>query len=63
MGAYVLTQAAVLDQRIRAVVLAAAPNDVVERIGSFVMPLASIRRGSQTFFVAACWTTCFEKFS
>jgi dipeptidyl aminopeptidase/acylaminoacyl peptidase len=31
MGAYVLTQAAVLDKRIRAVVLAAVPNDVVEQ--------------------------------
>lgn len=30
MGAYVLTQAAVLDARLRAVVLAASPNDVVE---------------------------------
>jgi len=31
MGAYVMTQAAVLDKRLRAVVLAAAPNDVVEQ--------------------------------
>ncbi len=31
MGAYVLTQAAVLDPRLRAVVLAAPPNDVVEQ--------------------------------
>jgi dipeptidyl aminopeptidase/acylaminoacyl peptidase len=31
MGAYVMTQAAVLDKRIRAVVLTAAPNDVVEQ--------------------------------
>jgi dipeptidyl aminopeptidase/acylaminoacyl peptidase len=30
MGAYVLTQAAVLDKRIHAVTLAASPNDVVE---------------------------------
>jgi len=31
MGAYVMTQAAVLDVRLRAVVLAATPNDVVEQ--------------------------------
>src|SRR5450631_4103424 len=31
MGAYVLTQAAVLDQRLRAVTLAGCPNDVVEQ--------------------------------
>ena len=31
MGAYVLTQAAVLDKRLRAVTLAASPNDVVEQ--------------------------------
>jgi dipeptidyl aminopeptidase/acylaminoacyl peptidase len=31
MGAYVLTQAAVLDTRLRAVTLAACPNDVVEQ--------------------------------
>jgi len=31
MGAYVLTQAAVLDERIRAVTLAASPTDVVEK--------------------------------
>jgi dipeptidyl aminopeptidase/acylaminoacyl peptidase len=31
MGAYVLTQAAVLDARLRAVTLAACPNDVVEQ--------------------------------
>jgi len=31
MGAYVLTQAAVLDPRMRAVTLAASPNDVVEQ--------------------------------
>jgi fermentation-respiration switch protein FrsA (DUF1100 family) len=31
MGAYVLTQAAVLEQGLRAVVLAACPNDVVEQ--------------------------------
>jgi dipeptidyl aminopeptidase/acylaminoacyl peptidase len=31
MGAYVLTQAAVLDSRLRAVALAACPNDVVEQ--------------------------------
>jgi uncharacterized protein len=31
MGAYVLTQAAVLDKRLRSVVLASAPNDVVEQ--------------------------------
>jgi dipeptidyl aminopeptidase/acylaminoacyl peptidase len=31
MGAYVLTQAAVLDQRLRAVTLAASPTDVVEQ--------------------------------
>lgn len=31
MGAYVLTQAAVLDERLRAVVLAASPNEVVEQ--------------------------------
>jgi dipeptidyl aminopeptidase/acylaminoacyl peptidase len=31
MGAYVLTQAAVLDPRLRALVLAASPNDVVEQ--------------------------------
>jgi len=31
MGAYVLTQAAVLDKRIRAVTLAGCPNDVVEQ--------------------------------
>jgi dipeptidyl aminopeptidase/acylaminoacyl peptidase len=31
MGAYVMTQAAVLDQRLRAVVLGASPNDVVEQ--------------------------------
>jgi dipeptidyl aminopeptidase/acylaminoacyl peptidase len=31
MGAYVLTQAAVLDERLRAVTLVAAPNDVVEQ--------------------------------
>ena len=30
MGAYVLTQAAVLDQRLRAVALVSSPNDVVE---------------------------------
>jgi dipeptidyl aminopeptidase/acylaminoacyl peptidase len=31
MGAYVLTQAAVLDKRLRAITLAASPNDVVEQ--------------------------------
>jgi len=31
MGAYVMTQAAVLDARLRAVVLGASPNDVVEQ--------------------------------
>ena len=31
MGAYVMTQAAVLDPRLRAVTLAASPNDVVEQ--------------------------------
>jgi dipeptidyl aminopeptidase/acylaminoacyl peptidase len=31
MGAYVMTQAAVLDRRLRAVTLVAAPNDVVEQ--------------------------------
>ena len=31
MGAYVLTQAAVLDKKLRAVTLAACPNDVVEQ--------------------------------
>jgi dipeptidyl aminopeptidase/acylaminoacyl peptidase len=31
MGAYVMTQAAVLDDRLRAVVLAASPSDVVEQ--------------------------------
>jgi dipeptidyl aminopeptidase/acylaminoacyl peptidase len=31
MGAYVMTQAAVLDKRLRAVVLGASPNDVVEQ--------------------------------
>ncbi len=31
MGAYVMTQAAVLDARLRAVTLAASPNDVVEQ--------------------------------
>jgi dipeptidyl aminopeptidase/acylaminoacyl peptidase len=31
MGAYVMTQAAVLDKRLRAVVLAGCPNDVVEQ--------------------------------
>ncbi len=32
MGAYVLTQTAALDHRLRAVVLAASPNDVVEQL-------------------------------
>ena len=31
MGAYVMTQAAVLDPRLRSVVLAASPNEVVEQ--------------------------------
>jgi dipeptidyl aminopeptidase/acylaminoacyl peptidase len=31
MGAYVMTQAAVLDERLRSVVLAASPNEVVEQ--------------------------------